>query len=94
MIFPLSAHDKGFLLSSDGLYDELKTSQVLKMYEEKKKESHPVVIDKLLESAIQHAARTNNHTLEEVKKMSPGKSKRNIHDDLTLLYVNLEGQVS
>ena len=94
MIFPLTKNDKGILLSSDGLYDELKTNEVLRHYEEKKKESPTVMIDKLIESAIDHAAKTNNLTLEEVKKIAPGKAKRNIHDDLTLVYINLEGQIS
>lgn len=94
MVFPLTSKDRGILLSSDGLYDELKTAQVLKLVEEKKKENPNILIDKLLDAAIHHAARTNNQTLDEIKKMSPGKAKRNIHDDLTLLYVNLEGQVS
>ena len=94
MIFPRTTNDKGILRSSDGLYDELKTNEVLRHYEEKKKESPTVMIDKLIESAIDHAAKTNNLTLEEVKKIAPGKAKRNIHDDLTLVYINLEGQIS
>lgn len=94
MIFPITSQDKGFLLSSDGLYDELKTGQVLKLFEEKKKEHPNLVIEKMIDAALENAAKTNNLKLDELKRLNPGKNKRNIHDDLTLLYINLDGQAN
>lgn len=93
-MFSITGKDKGILLSSDGLYDELKTREVLKIYKENKTEAGPKLIDRLLDSALAHAALQTSHTKEEMIKLPPGKQKRNMHDDLTLLYVNLQGQAS
>jgi pyruvate dehydrogenase phosphatase len=92
-IFTLTKEDKGFLLSSDGLYDELSISQVLKLYNENK-DQHPLkIVNTLVGSALTHAADQHEMTVDSLKSLPPGKNKRNIHDDLTLVYINLSSQV-
>jgi hypothetical protein len=59
-----------------------------------KKEPAPKLLDKLLDSALAHAATQTKYSVEEMKKLPPGKAKRNMHDDMTLLYINLQGQAN
>ena len=93
-IFTLTNQDTGFLLSSDGLYDEFSIAEVLKIVDTNK-DKHPIkVINTLVDGAIAHAAQSKDMTIDSLKSMNPGKQKRGIHDDLTLVYVNLSGQIA
>ena len=61
----------------------------------KVKNEHPAkIVNTLLETALTVASQKTDYSYEDLRQKPPGKEKRNLHDDMTLLYVNLSGQVS
>ena len=77
----------GLILGTDGLWDELGKSSVLQTIVENRKKP----LAKLLEKSLEAAANSHNISLSTLKKISLGKSRRrNYHDDISMVYVNLE----
>lgn len=46
----------------------------------------------LLDDALQHAAQVAEKPLEEMLNAKQGSARRNLHDDITVLVIDLEGQ--
>ena len=88
-VFQLNKKQKWVVLASDGLWDELGCQEVAQTCK-----STPVqqLGGKLINMCLQKAAKDNNKTVQQIKAIPQGK-KRNIHDDITIVVMDLTEQV-
>ena len=90
-IFDLDADDRFLILASDGLWDELKVKDieeiVLHTHSDKVQ-----VIDQLFRSALKNAAIKCNKSEEDLRSLPLG-GRRNFHDDISVVVVDLQKQV-
>lgn len=99
MVHDLTPEDKFLVLASDGLWDELnrkESAQIISKHlkklnaESKDKElDHKVVCQVLMDSALENAAKKNGVSREWMGTVPPGRQKRGLIDDITVLVVNL-----
>ena len=79
-------------MGCDGLWDELSKQEVTdiadKALHSKKKDQ---ISKLLLEAALSKAAHQHTMTLSEMKKIPQG-DRRNLHDDITIITLDLEKQ--
>lgn len=62
---------------------------------EQQKEKHPSeMIHSLVNTAVETAAKNQNMSLSELLEVPVGKTRRNMHDDMTVVYVSLAGQAA
>lgn len=89
-IIPLNKKQKWAILASDGLWDELGLQEVAQACK-----STPV--DKLgsilVQKCLEKASLQNKMTIEEIKAKPQGK-KRNLHDDITIVILDLTSQAN
>lgn len=76
-------------MATDGLWDELSSGDVKNILKIKKQNLNSIA-NKLFETAIIKAAEASRTTPEEIMKMDAGKTKRGIHDDITLIVFDLK----
>lgn len=88
-VFPVSPNSIGYVLASDGLWDEMKARDIAGVYSNYKDQASSL-ISVLLENALKHAAEDNSLTLEEMKEKKAGSARRNVHDDITIMFVSLK----
>lgn len=85
---PLDEKTRGLIMATDGLWDELSNEDVTQLYE-----MHGNAPDKFLKESLEKAlevASTNSKiTVAQLKKIEVGR-RRSLHDDITLLYVDLK----
>lgn len=83
--------DDFIVMASDGLWDfltSLDVSDIVSKYSEKGE-----IARVLLETALERAASCNNLTKSEICSLEPGEEKRALHDDITILVIDLRGQL-
>ena len=88
-IFNNDKNDKnyGIILGTDGLWDELGKMEVLKTIIDNKRRP----LSSLMTKSLTKAAESHNISLKTLKKIPIGKSsRRRYHDDISLLYINLQ----
>ena len=90
--YDLDSNSLGFVLGSDGLWDELTPDQVTKIYEQNSGSSQNFLNNVLLDS-LKNAAHSHKMNLKKLQKIKIG-IKRQYHDDITLLFVDLKNQVT
>lgn len=89
--FKITKETEGFLLATDGLWDQLKAPDVLDVFEKSGRKGDRFI--KLLnEAALKHAAEEKGMTYQELLKLEQG-NRRSTHDDITMVYINLKNQV-
>lgn len=79
---------KGIVLATDGLWDELTSKDVENIYNREYQNSNKLVKE-LLEYAITRASEKSRITVDQMKKIVPGRRRR-LHDDITILYLDLQ----
>jgi len=92
-IYNLEKNDRFIVLGTDGLWDELTPKDVgniIKSNQESKKD----IANALFYAAIDHAAKEANLTREEIMNIAQGTVKRGLHDDITIMIVDLKNQYS
>jgi len=89
-IFELEANDRYLILSTDGMWDELKNDDVAKVVEKNIKDKQKLTTE-LLETALAIAAKKSNFTEKQLRDIPTGR-RRDYHDDMTILVVDLENQ--
>lgn len=86
-IYELSTKDKYLLMASDGLWDFLKSSEIkdiLRKNDNIVKNSYNI-----LSKCIYKAASEKKMTMEQLVEVPEGKLRRKLHDDITLIMVDL-----
>lgn len=93
-VFDQQPNDTGFLLASDGLWDEMnfKTATNYLVGDANKARTGKKYCEKLMLEALEHAADESPMDLNELKNLRLG-ARRSYHDDITLVYVDLKNQV-
>ena len=98
-IYKLNRNDKYLVLASDGLWDEIKSSELSKLIEKYYKDEN---IDKKEEKNIENLSyyilykileiicENFNITIKKLMKISEGKYLRQIHDDISMIIVDIE----
>lgn len=89
-VFDISDKTKGYVLASDGLWDEMKARDVAMKFSQNPSINPQKFVDRLMQDALEHAAATNGLSLAQMKDKKQGE-RRNLHDDITILYVKLDG---
>lgn len=91
-IIDLTPQDEYLVLATDGLWDFLSAKNVGDIISEHM--SKEKIVEALWKSTIKKAAEDSNMKMEDVLKMNPGKTKRSIHDDITIMVLDLKKQVT
>ena len=84
-VFNLDSSYKGYLLATDGLWDELSKKRVLEIISENQKSP----LRPLMTEALMRAAMDSGLSVEVMKKLKPGKRRR-YHDDISMVFVRLD----
>jgi pyruvate dehydrogenase phosphatase len=87
MTFQIKPTDKFLVLASDGLWDELSSREVAEVALAGPAKDIP---SRLIEKALLKVSARTKLSLQEIKQLEPGL-RRNIHDDITVLVVELDG---
>jgi len=89
-VIEVDRNDKYLILSSDGMWDELTKQDVAKIAEKNLNDKQKLTTD-LLNSAIGIAAQKIKISESEIRSIPVGQ-RRKIHDDMTIVVVDLENQ--
>ncbi len=81
---------KGLLIGTDGLWDELNNDNIKQIYLNNPQPE--VFLNKLLFESLTHASKDANISLKELQSKK-GSERRSFHDDISLLYINLQNQI-
>jgi len=87
-VFDVEKDDKYLVLSTDGMWDELSRDDVRLIIEGGKGKNKQNITEELLNLALKKAAEKKNITEEEIKAIKVG-SRRDHHDDMTIVIVDL-----
>jgi pyruvate dehydrogenase phosphatase len=90
-IFELTADDEFVVLGTDGLWDWVTPQEVAEIINSYREDKEMIVLS-LWKLALIKAGEKVNLKLEEVKSL-PHSIRRSIHDDITILIVDLKNQV-
>ena len=86
-VFEVDNTFEGFLLATDGLWDELKKDEVLEIVANNRKNP----LKPLLDKALRTAAKNSNISYNVMMKLGKGKGvRRKYHDDISMVWVNLK----
>jgi pyruvate dehydrogenase phosphatase len=89
-IHELEKGDDFLILATDGLWDFLSTkdsTEIVNKFREKGS-----IARELLSFSIKQAASSQSITTEEIYTLKPGSDKRTMHDDITVMVVDLRNQ--
>lgn len=75
-------------MASDGLWDKLGRQEVADLFKKKEAGKMPSI---LIEKCLEKAATETKSTIEAIRKIPQGK-KRKIHDDITVVVIDLKNQ--
>ena len=90
-VFELNKNAKGVLLGTDGLWDELGNQEIARLFSQT--QNHSKFLSSVAFECLQSAAKRAGVSLKELQQKS-GSERRNFHDDISLLYIDLRDQVS
>ena len=83
--------DKFLIAATDGLWDQFSSHEAVHIVVERLKAGRTVdeaALD-LVDAALVRAAEENKISLEEMRRLPPGSSRRNLHDDISVCIVLL-----
>lgn len=89
---PLTDKTKGLLLASDGLWDELSNEEITRLFDANRNNTDKFLKESL-ERALDIASQNSGITSAQLKKIEVGR-RRALHDDITMLYVDLKNYVN
>jgi serine/threonine protein phosphatase PrpC len=82
------------VLASDGLWDEISRKEAAQIVSKQGNDSDmKKLAGSLFEEAIQNVSKKRGISREFLTQAPPGPQKRSIHDDITILILNLQNQV-
>ncbi len=86
--FDLTPKHRWVVMASDGLWDQLGRQEVAEVFRKNPVSSVPGV---LIRKSLEKAAEDHKMTVQEIKAKPQGK-KRKIHDDITIVVLDLSKQ--
>jgi pyruvate dehydrogenase phosphatase len=90
-VYPIKyPYDKYLVIATDGLCDFVSTNEVIEIISNKEKESQRPVAQDLLNKVLEKAAEESNITISQLKSVPLGSRRRGIHDDTTIILLNLK----
>jgi len=92
-VYELDKDDRYVVLATDGLWDELDGRDVANVIKENDGDKGKI-LDGLFHSAMYHAARIAGMSYEDLLKVPLGRNRRSLHDDITVMVVDLKNQRS
>ena len=75
------------MLASDGLFDLFKANDLKEFY---KSYSNNLFLENLVNICIDKISVNNNITIDELKNLGKNKKRREIHDDISIAYINFQ----
>jgi pyruvate dehydrogenase phosphatase len=90
-VHQLEKGDEFIVLATDGLWDFVKSSEVATIIASNKEKGKIARV--LLETTMKHAAENQSISTDEIYSYKPGNDKRTIHDDITIMVIDLRNQV-
>lgn len=90
-VFELTNEDEFLVLATDGLWDWLNSKDVADIIS-RKNDDKKNIAETLVKEALYRAAESRNLKYEQLMHL-PQEIKRSIHDDITILVVDLKNQV-
>jgi pyruvate dehydrogenase phosphatase len=91
-VFELTPDDEFIVMATDGLWDFLSPEEVEKVVESYC-EDKTKITNSLYKKTLKKAAFRANLLYEEVGKLPLGQIKRAVHDDITIMVVDLKKQI-
>ena len=88
--FDLTKKSVGFLQASDGLWDEMNFKDAQEEYKEGMESKTYLTVQMI--KALSNAAKNAKLSYENLKKIPLGQ-RRDLHDDISMIFVNLKEQV-
>lgn len=82
------SEDRYLLIATDGLCDFVSSNEVVDIISQKEKNSIKPSANDLLKAVLQKAADESNLTVKQLESIPLGK-RRNLHDDTTIILLNL-----
>ena len=89
----LTGADEYLILASDGLWDEVGRTEAVQLLEGHLG-SQEQVAERLFRAAIENISKEKGYSKDFILKMPPGREKRNVVDDITILILNLADQAA
>jgi pyruvate dehydrogenase phosphatase len=77
------------ILASDGLWDYLSPGEAVELVRAGDRSNPTALSQSLVDRALEIAAETNSISIEELRLMPPGREKRAIHDDITVIVISI-----
>lgn len=90
IIHDLKYNDDFIIIASDGLWDFISSKEAKKIVE-KYRDKDKIARD-LFSTTMQQVAISQSISTEEIYNLKPGNDKRNIHDDITIMVVDIRNQ--
>jgi serine/threonine protein phosphatase PrpC len=87
----LDRNDEYLILGSDGLWDLVNSNEMCEIMNSNSCKEQ--ITRKIFDLSLEKAAKNAGISISDLMKMSPGKRKRSILDDITLMVVDLRNQV-
>lgn len=87
----LEKGDEFLVLATDGLWDFLTSSEVAEIVDKYKEKGK--IARELLQTTMKYAAENQSISTDEIYGVKPGTDKRTIHDDITIMVVDLRNQL-
>ncbi|CDW90803.1 protein phosphatase [Stylonychia lemnae] len=90
-VYDLTEKDQFIILASDGLWDEISRKRAAVLAKDHDKEMKELTME-LLNAALENVSKERSVSREFIAQTPPGKLKRNILDDMTIVVVSLKNQ--
>lgn len=89
-VFNIQKKHKYIVMGCDGLWDELSKGEVTFVVKNNLTKDAP---KELLRESLERAARNKKMSVDELKKVEEGSKRRKLHDDISIIGINLQGQI-
>jgi serine/threonine protein phosphatase PrpC len=88
-VFDKNSKVRGLLLATDGLWDELKRDDILKVYNNPESKNAKIFLSNLVECVLLKSADARKLQIDDLKLMPLGK-RRSFHDDISIIYAEYQ----
>jgi len=90
-VHDLTKDDVWLVIATDGLWDEINRKQAAEIAKDNDKDQKQIA-QKYFDAALDNVSKSRKISREFISQSTPGKKKREIIDDITIVVVNLSKQ--